>query len=345
MWASSELPLRVLSGDLGPAPSSCDAHKSADLGGSLADLRAVHSCSTPASGCHENEYCPPMRFGLVFFPGSPSEMLEIATTSEQLGYDALYTGDHLFAWWNPNWPILDGWVTLGALVQNTTKIRLGSLVANLSWRDPVQMARTVIALDQFSGGRIDVGVGAGRFADQVMGGMHEMSGSERVARLDEGLVVLDRLLRNDLEPFAGRFTTYQGAGTTPGCVQQPRPSLIVAAHGPRALRVAALRGDVWSTYGGVEDLTVDELVAVTRERNDDLGEACESVGRDPASIGRSLLLMPNNGVDPWGDPGALCTLVEQLRAMNFDELVFHLPFPYDRAAFERTSLEVLPPLR
>ena len=286
-----------------------------------------------------------MRFGLISFPATPAGMLEVATMGEQLGYDALYTGDHLFAWWDQNWPILDGWATLGAWVQNTTKIRLGPLVANLSWRDPVQMARTVIALDQFSGGRIDVGVGAGRFADQVMGGMHEMTGSERVARLDEGLVVLDRLLRNDLEPFTGRFTTYQGAGTTPGCVQQPRPQLIVAAHGPKAMRVAATRGDVWSTYGGVEDLTVDELVAVTRERNDDLREACESVGRDPASIGRSLLWMVNHGVDPWGDPDTLRAFVEQLHAMNFDELVFHLPSRGQRAGFDRTSLEVLPQLR
>ena len=286
-----------------------------------------------------------MRFGLISLSTSPSKMLEAATVSEQLGYDALYAADHLFAYFAADWPFLDGWATLGAWVQNTTKIRLGPLVANLSWRDPVQMARTVIALDQFSGGRIDVGVGAGRFADQVMGGMHEMSGSERVARLDEGLVVLDRLLRNDLEPFSGRFTTYQDARTTPGCVQQPRPSLIVAAHGPKALRVAALRGDVWSSYGGVEDLTVDELVAVTRERNEGLRAACESVGRDPASIGRSLLLMPNNGVDPWGDPDALRAFAEHLHAMKFDELVLGFPSPDRRVAFERTSLDVLPQLR
>ncbi len=90
-------------------------------------------------------------------------MLEVATMGEQLGYDALYTGDHLFAWWDQNWRVFNGWVTLGAWVRNPTKIRLGPLVANLSSSDPVQMARTVIALDQFSGGRIDVGVGAGRF--------------------------------------------------------------------------------------------------------------------------------------------------------------------------------------
>ena len=286
-----------------------------------------------------------MRFGLISLPSNGSEMLEAATLSEQLGYDALYTADHLFAYFAPDRPFLDGWATLGAWVQRTTKIRLGALVANLSWRDPVQMARTVIALDQFSGGRIDLGVGAGRFADQVMGGMYDMPGSERVARLDEGLVVLDRLLRDDRTPFSGRFTTYQDARTTPGCVQRPRPPLIVAAHGPKALKVAALRGDVWSSYGGVEDLTVADLLTVTRERSAGLDAACESVGRDPASIGRSLLLMPNNGVDPWGDPGALRAFVENLREMRFDELVFGLPSPDRRSAFEHTSLEVLPQLR
>ncbi len=268
-----------------------------------------------------------------------------ASVSEALGYDALYAADHLFAFFAPDWPFLDGWATIGAWVQQTTSIRLGPLVSNLSWRKPVQMARTVIALDQLSGGRIDVGVGAGRFTDQVMGGMREMSGSERIARLDEGLVVLDRLLRNDLEPFDRRFTTYQQARTTPGCLQRPRPPLIVAAHGPKALRVAELRGDVWSSYGGVEDLTAAELVAVTRQRNDDLAATCAAVGRDPSSIGRSLLMMPNNGIDPWGDRGVLSAFVESLRAMHFDEVVFGFPASERRGAFERTSLDVLPGLR
>jgi alkanesulfonate monooxygenase SsuD/methylene tetrahydromethanopterin reductase-like flavin-dependent oxidoreductase (luciferase family) len=286
-----------------------------------------------------------MRFGLISLPVDVDEAVDAAVISEQLGYDALYAADHLFAFFDGDRPFFDGWATLGAWVQQTTRIRLGPLVTNLSWRDPVQLARTIIALDQFSGGRIDVGVGAGRFADQAMGGMYEMPGSERVARLDEGLLVLDRLLRNDLEPFSGRFTTYQDARTTPGCVQQPRPPLIVAAHGPKALKVAAERADVWSSYGGVENLTVDELVAVTKERNESLRVACESVGRDPASIGRSLLLMPNNGVDAWGDPDGLCALVEQLDAMEFEELVLGFRPADQRVEFERVSLEVLPSLR
>jgi alkanesulfonate monooxygenase SsuD/methylene tetrahydromethanopterin reductase-like flavin-dependent oxidoreductase (luciferase family) len=286
-----------------------------------------------------------MRFGLISLPVDVDEAVDAAVTSEQLGFDALYAADHLFAFFDGDRPFLDGWATLGAWVQQTTRIRLGPLVTNLSWRDPVQLARTIIALDQFSGGRIDVGVGAGRFADQAMGGMYEMPGSERVARLDEGVLVLDRLLRNDLEPFSGRFTSYQDARTVPGCVQQPRPTLIVAAHGPKALRVAAERGDVWSSYGGIVDLTVDELLAVTRERNEGLRVACEAVGRDPASIGRSLLLMPNNGVDAWSDPDALCALVEHLHAMGFEELVLGFRPADQRAGFERVSLDVLPTLR
>ena len=78
-----------------------------------------------------------MRFGLISISSSPTKMLEAATVSEQLGYDALYAADHLFAYFAADWPFLDGWATLGAWVQNTTKIRLGPLVANLSWRDPV----------------------------------------------------------------------------------------------------------------------------------------------------------------------------------------------------------------
>jgi alkanesulfonate monooxygenase SsuD/methylene tetrahydromethanopterin reductase-like flavin-dependent oxidoreductase (luciferase family) len=285
-----------------------------------------------------------MRFGVIALPTDAVALAEMASLCEQLGYDSLYAADHLFAFYAPERPFLDGWATLGGWTQLTTKIRLGVLVANLAWRDPVQMARSIIALDQFSGGRFDVGVGAGRFADQVMAGVHDMSGAERIARLDEGLVVLDRLLRGDHEPFSGQFHAYEGAQTAPGCLQRPRPPLIVAAHGPQALKVAALRGDVWSSYGGLERFGLDDLLALTRQRSDTLTAACESVGRDPATIGRSLLL-PISAVDPWGDPGPLRRLVDELRAMNFDEVVFYWPPANRRADFERTSLDLIPQLR
>ena len=155
--------------------------------------------------------------------------------------------------------------------------------------------------------------------------------------------MLDRLLRGDHVPFSGRFTTYQAAQTAPGCVQQPRPPLIVAAHGPQALAVAARHGDVWSSYGGF-GLSLDELMAVTWSRSDALTVACDACGRDPASIGRSLLVY-SDSADPWSDRGALVRVVEELRSMGFDEVVFYWPAADRRADFERASLEVLPQLR
>ena len=143
----------------------------------------------------------------------------------------------------------------------------------------------------------------------------DMTGEERIARLDEGLVVLDRLLRNDLEPFSGRFTTYAQAQTEPGCLQSPRPPLIVAAHGPRDLKVAAMRADVWSSYGDLSRIDLDGLIALTKSRNAALNAACTEIGRDRATIGRSLLV-PNSAVDPWGDSGPLTRLVEELRALR-----------------------------
>ncbi len=282
-----------------------------------------------------------VRFGLIAHPTDAATMTEAAVLSEQLGYDALYVGDHLFYYADPDASWLDGWPVLSAWIPLTTRIRLGMLTTNLSWRSPVTVARATITLDVLSGGRIDLGVGVGRTADQAMAGMLEMSDAERVARLDEGLVVLDRLLRGDHAPFAGRFTTYQQAQTEPGCVQTPRVPLIVAAHGPRTLQSAARHAGVWSSYGGF-GLDFEEMVALTRQRSQTLTEHCEAIGRDPSSIGRSLLAL---AIDPWRDPDALARLVDEMSRIQVDELVFILPRPARRAEFERTSLQRMPHLR
>ena len=282
-----------------------------------------------------------MRFSLIAHPFDIASTRDPAVLSEQLGYDALYTGDHLFYYAEPARPWLDGWPVLASWIQLTKRIRLGMLTTNLSWRSPVEVARATIALDVLSGGRIDLGVGVGRTADQAMAGMLDMSDGERVARLEEGLTVLDRLLRCDHTPFAGRFTEYQQAQTEPGCVQTPRPPLIVAAHGPRTIDVAARRADVWSSFGGF-GLTFDEMIAVTRQRSQALTERCEAIGRDPASVGRSLLAI---AIDPWRDHDALTKLVDEMSQIQIDELVFVFPGPTRRAEFEHTSLERIPQLR
>ena len=286
-------------------------------------------------------YRAAMRFSLIAHPFDIASMTDPAVLSEQLGYDALYTGDHLFYYAEPARPWLDGWHVLASWIPLTKRIRLGMLTTNLSWRTPVTVARATIALDVLSGGRIDLGVGVGRTADQAMAGMLDMSDAERVARLDEGLTVLDRLLRCDHTPFAGRFTEYQQAQTEPGCVQAPRPPLIVAAHGPRTIDVAARHADVWSSFGGF-GLSFDEMIAVTRQRSQILTDRCEAIGRDPASIGRSVLAI---AIDPWRDHDALAKLVDEMSQIQIDELVFVFPGSARRTEFEHTSLEIIPQLR
>src|SRR6266508_371965 len=130
--------------------------------------------------------------------------------------------------------------------------RLGRLIANLSWRSPVLVARAAAAIDQVSGGRFELGLGAGAFDDQAIAVVLEMPPGERVARLAEGAAVIDRLLRGGVTPFVGRFTRYEAASMAPGCVQAPRPSITIAANGAGALRVAARYADGWNTWGGLE---------------------------------------------------------------------------------------------
>ena len=285
-----------------------------------------------------------MRFGILVYPWDVATVVESATTCEQLGYDTLYAADTVFSFALPDLPFLDGWAVLGHWVALTTRIRLGVHVANLTWRNPVLLARSVIALDQLSGGRFELGVGAGRFDDQAMMNSLDMPAPERIARLDEGITVIDRLLRGDLTPFSGRFTTYTDAQTAPGPVQQPRPPILVAAHGPRALDIAARHGDVWGSWGGADISTYEELIDTTRTRNATLTAACETIGRDPTSIRRQIIVS-SDIVDPWDNPDLLLRLVDELGAMDFDELAFYMPLPHQRAQFEHTSLEVLPQLR
>jgi alkanesulfonate monooxygenase SsuD/methylene tetrahydromethanopterin reductase-like flavin-dependent oxidoreductase (luciferase family) len=284
-----------------------------------------------------------LRFGLTRFAQSNADWYEKAERAEQYGFDVLWTPDHLFHFQRPNEPILDGWVTLAAWTAITTRIRLGTLITNLSWRSPVLVARAAAAIDQISGGRFELGLGAGAFADQAMGGVLEMPPGERVARLAEGAAVIDRLLRGDITPFAGRFTRYEAASMAPGCVQAPRPPITIAANGDAALRVAARYADAWNTWGGFE-LPIEEFFEATVKRSRRLDQYCADIGRDPSAVRRSLAVYPRF-VDAWADEGAAKGLVERFHEVGFSEFVFWWPSEHQMPVFEHFVEDALPRLR
>jgi alkanesulfonate monooxygenase SsuD/methylene tetrahydromethanopterin reductase-like flavin-dependent oxidoreductase (luciferase family) len=269
-------------------------------------------------------------------------VVQQASEYEARGFDLLAVADHLFNWRRPERPFLDGWMQLAAIAVATRTTRLTSLVTNLAWRSPIQVVKNTIGVDQLSAGRFELGVGCGAFPDQRMAGMFEMTIRERIARLDEGTEVIDRLLKGDTRPFAGRFTRYSEAHVAPGCVQQPRPLLLVAAAGPRALSIAARFADIWNC--ATVDGDLDSIAATLRERCAILDAACERFDRDPATVRRSLLLWSAD-TDPWKDKGAFERLIERFIAVGFTDFIALSPPSEQSDVLDHFTQNVLPTLR
>jgi alkanesulfonate monooxygenase SsuD/methylene tetrahydromethanopterin reductase-like flavin-dependent oxidoreductase (luciferase family) len=194
------------------------------------------------------------------------EWLALADACEHHGLEALFRSDHYLSQTDPGRFATDAWTLIGALAARTTKLRLGTLVSPVTFRHPAVVAKAAATADQVSGGRIEVGMGAGWMAEE-----HERFGidfpetTERLRTLAQHVEQVDRLLRDD-----------------PLTVQQPRPPLIVGGGAGRGTADPAARfADEYNTFG------VDAAEAARRRKK--LDEACERVGRDPSSLRFSLM--------------------------------------------------------
>lgn len=276
---------------------------------------------------------------MAVIPRSTAGAVGWAQLAEGAGFDAVWLGDTLGDWIDPGQPFLDPWPLFGLLGARTRQVALGTLVTNVAWRSPIEVARWAMTADQVTDGRFEVGVGCGYVDDQRMAGprVAGMSGSERVARLDEGLQVIDRLLRGDTTPFQGRFSSFEVAAMAPGCVTSPRVPLVVAGVGERVMRVAAKLADRWNTF--VDTATIAEFVPVARRRLARLDELCREEGRDPATLGRGLTLFFET-VDPWADKDSLADIIEEYVQVGFDEFVVYPPRDDQLGQFEAAMQRV-----
>jgi alkanesulfonate monooxygenase SsuD/methylene tetrahydromethanopterin reductase-like flavin-dependent oxidoreductase (luciferase family) len=194
------------------------------------------------------------------------DWLALADACEQHGLEALFRSDHYLSQTDPERVATDAWTLIGALAARTSKLRLGTLVSPVTFRHPAVVAKAAATADQISDGRIEVGMGAGWMAKE-----HERFGfdfpetKERLRTLAQHVEQVDRLLRED-----------------PLTVQQPRPPLIVGGGAGRGTADPAARfADEYNTFG------VDAAEAARRRKK--LDEACERVGRDPATLRFSLM--------------------------------------------------------
>jgi alkanesulfonate monooxygenase SsuD/methylene tetrahydromethanopterin reductase-like flavin-dependent oxidoreductase (luciferase family) len=170
--------------------------------------------------------------------------------AEEYGFDHAWTFDHL-AWRSmADSPWFATIPTLTAAALTTTTLRLGTLVISPNFRHPVPLAKELMTLDVISGGRLNIGLGAGAPGfDASMLGQPELTPKQASDRFQEFVTLLDLLLSEGQTSWHGDWYTAVGARTVPGCVQQPHPPFLIAANGPRTMRVAIERGAGWITMG------------------------------------------------------------------------------------------------
>jgi probable F420-dependent oxidoreductase len=182
----------------------------------------------------------PFRFAVqVGGAGTGTEWLDLARRMEALGYGTLSMPDHVVG------DAFAGLAALAAAATVTTRIRLGNLVLNNDFRNPLLVAREALTLDVLSGGRLELGLGAGWLTgDYDALGLSFDPPSVRLARLAEAVVVLKQLFTEDAVSFEGRFYRLVRARALPRAVQLPRPPILVAGGGPRLLELAAREADI-----------------------------------------------------------------------------------------------------
>jgi alkanesulfonate monooxygenase SsuD/methylene tetrahydromethanopterin reductase-like flavin-dependent oxidoreductase (luciferase family) len=224
-------------------------------------------------------------------------LLEHAHRAEALGFDSLWLSDHLFldiakyGGTDERHGIYEPLVTLAALARTVTRPRLGTLVVCEMLRPASVLAKALATLDRITGGRLDVGLGAGWYEPEYDAvGVAFPPPRERLARLAEAVEILGGLLPGGPFTFDGRYHRAVGAVNRPPARQEPRPPVFVGGKGDRLIQLAVEHADGWNTCWV---WTTDAY----RGRLDVLERSCEKVGRDPATVWRSLGLYALCGED------------------------------------------------
>lgn len=221
-------------------------------------------------------------------------------------------------------PCLESWTMLAALAQATTRIRIGSMVNGMHYRHPAVTANMAATVDHISGGRLDLGMGAGwNFEESDAYGIELGTVKQRLDRFEEGVEVIVRLLSDEVTTFKGEYYQLTDARCEPKSVQQPHPPLLIGGSGrKRTLAVVAKWAQKWD--GAFAD--PDKW----RDANDALIGHCEAIGRDHTEISRSIHVAWEAGANP-------SELADQARAWadrGIDQVIFSMRGPYVAAEVE-----------
>ena len=262
-----------------------------------------------------------------------SEMRDIAMTIEDCGFDSIWTGDHLL--YRDDRGTLgpfEAWTTLAALAEATDRVELGPLVAATSFHAPAMIAKFASTIDEISGGRLILGLGAGW--NKVEYDAFGFPYDQRVSRFEEAFTIIMTLIRTGAIDHSGEFFELREMELKPAA--RPDMKILIGSNGPRMLRATMAHADMWNSWFlgfGNEASGLGQLHEV-------VDEACRDVGRDPAEIERTVAvyvqLDRGTGRRPGDDerPGAAAIsgsreeMAAALRAFS-DERISHVQVVLD----------------
>jgi F420-dependent oxidoreductase-like protein len=215
-----------------------------------------------------------------------SRTADVARQADALGFESIWLFDHFHTVPRPTDEItFESFTSLAALAAITERVRLGHIVICTAFRNPALTAKMISTMDAISGGRMELGIGAGWKQDEWLAyGYGFPETKERLARLGDDLEVITRMLagdRHDHATFEGAYATVRNAINVPKPIQRPRVPIMVGGNGPNVTwRLAARHADELNV-DGMEPDEVAEALPVIRSR-------CEEIGRDPATLTLSV---------------------------------------------------------
>ncbi len=269
-----------------------------------------------------------MRFAFKTSPQQTTwaDMLAVWKAADDIEvYESGWNFDHFYPIFDdPKGPCLEGWTTLTALAQATTRLRLGTMVTGIHYRHPAVLANMAAAVDIISGGRLELGVGSG-WNEEESGayGIELGTVTERFDRLDEACQVLIGLLSQETTDFDGRFYQLTAARNEPKGPQRPHPPICIGGGGEkRTLRITAKYAQHWNFPGG----TPKDFA----HKRDVLAEHCAQVGRDPKEIMMSAQIR----LAPDLNYGRVVADAIAYGAEGMDLAIIYLPVPYSAAVME-----------
>lgn len=296
-----------------------------------------------------------LTFGIMLGPFPPwRRLIQRAEIVESLGFDKLWLPDHFVNPEDINTDWFECWTALSALTVHTNKIRVGTMVSSMTLRNPALLARMALTVDHISGGRLELGVGAaGALNCHEMTGIPKWEPRERSERYKEFIEILDQMLINEVTTFHGKYFHINNALMRPKPVSQPRPILNVAAHGPKAIRLAARFGDAWNSYYPGKELTPKQNSDITRQRCERMCETALEAGRDPTLIGRTFCFgWTSDGI--FRSIEAFYDAVGRYREAGINDFCFIYAPGFDhwkdetitsRDQLQRIALEAIPTLK